>query len=434
MMDDYEYEYDFIDYFASICGEPSDSNVSDVWFTKYDREILVGGQVGAAFLLLFLLIGLPLNLTVMGVILWKKLYKTPSFMLMFNLMLSDLIYILLVIPVQLSTAITGEFWTVLGTDRAKCAACRGSGALSAVFLLISLLTICFMSFDRYLFIYKPLRYDRILTSVRVFIVLIIMWLVSVIIAILPLVGFGHIIFDSLYLACTDDISGTSSDTNLAYAVFINIVYAIPILLIVIFNLLVVYIVQKNIRAIYKYRRSQVGSATMRARSKELHTQFKRKRQNKELHLVRVFGGLLLANLVSWLPVITFGAITVISRNFTIIPNPLHTVSVVLFMMQVATHPIVEIALLRELKNPIKELFCYFCRKNPLTSISTSARDAACSDIQYICCNGDNSRCCACGCVSVLNAAILNQYEDSVSSKETELSSVIPTSTSPDVQV
>ena len=130
--------------------------------------------------------------------------------------------------------------------------------MSAVFLLISLLTICFMSFDRYLFIYKPMRHDKIITSVRVFIVLIIMWLISVIIAILPLVGFGHIIFDSLFLACSDDISGTASDTNLAYAVFINIVYAIPIILIVIFNLLVVYIVQKNIRAIYKYRRSQLS--------------------------------------------------------------------------------------------------------------------------------------------------------------------------------
>ena len=433
MMDEYEYEYDFIDYFASICGEPSDSNVSYVWFTKYDREILVGGQVAAAFLLLFLLIGLPLNLTVMAVILWKKLYKTPSFMLMFNLMLSDLIYILLVIPVQLSTAITGEFWTVLGTDRAKCAACRGGGALSAVFLLISPLTICFMSFDRYLFIYKPMRHDKIITSVRVFIALIIMWLVSVVIAILPLVGFGHIIFDSLFLACSDDISGTASDTNLAYAVFINIVYAIPIILLVIFNLLVVYIVQKNIRAIYKYRRSQVGSATRRARSKELHTQFKKKRQNKELRLVRVFGGLLLANLVSWLPVITLGLVTVISRDTSLVPYPLHTVSVILFMMQVATHPIVEIALLRELKDPIKAFFCYFFRKKPLTSYSSSSGgDDTHSGVPCEHYHGDNSRCCACGCVSVLNAAILNQYEDPVSSNETELSSVNPVTTSPEV--
>ena len=149
--------------------------------------------------------------------------------------------------------------------------------------------------------------------------------------------------------------------------------------------------------------------------------------------MRVFGGLLLANLVSWLPVITLGLVTVISRDTSLVPYPLHTVSVILFMMQVATHPIVEIALLRELKDPIKAFFCYFFRKKPLTSfISLSGGDDTHIGVPYERYHGDNSRCCACGCVSVLNAAILNQYENPVSSNETELSSVNPVCTSPDV--
>ena len=35
---------------------------------------------------------------------------------MFNLMLSDLVYIATVTAVQLSTAITGEFWSVLENE------------------------------------------------------------------------------------------------------------------------------------------------------------------------------------------------------------------------------------------------------------------------------------------------------------------------------
>ena len=179
IVDGLRYYEDDIEYVVTICEEPSNSNISYVWFLDNYHETLVGGQVAAAFLLLFLLIGLPLNLTVMTLILKKKLYKRPSLVLMFNLMLSDLIFILLVIPEQNTTAVTGEFWFILRSDSAKCVACKVGGVLGAVFLLISLLTIRFMSFDRFLFLYKPLRYNQLLTSVRVSIVLIVMWIISI---------------------------------------------------------------------------------------------------------------------------------------------------------------------------------------------------------------------------------------------------------------
>ena len=260
MEEDYSYYYDYDDYsidpFIFVCDQPSTSNISNVWFIDNYHEILVGGQVAAAFLLLFLLIGLPLNLTVMTLILKKKLYKKPSLVLMFNLMLSDLIYILLVIPVQIATAITREFWSVLRSDSTKCVACKVGSVVPAVFLLISLLTISFMSFDRFLFLYKPLRYNQLLTSVRVSIVLTVMWIISIIVAILPLVNFGHIRFDLLFLTCAEDTSGTFSDTDLTYGVFISVVYSIPIVLLIIFNLLVVFIILKNVRKVHKLRSLQ----------------------------------------------------------------------------------------------------------------------------------------------------------------------------------
>ena len=194
-------DFDYVAYFIALCDEPSSSNVSFVWLLEYDHEVLVGGQVLAAFLLLFLLIGMPLNLTVIAIILKKRLYRRPSFVLMFNLMLSDLVYIATGTAVQLSTAITGEFWSVLENDRAKCAACQFGGLSSGAFLLISLLTVTFMSFDRFLFLHKPLKYSQILTSVRVAVVLVVMWIVNIIVAVLPLVGFGHVVFYPLFLAC-----------------------------------------------------------------------------------------------------------------------------------------------------------------------------------------------------------------------------------------
>ena len=353
---------DGIDDFALVCDEPSNSNISYVWFLDGFHEILVGGQVTAAFLLLFLLIGLPLNLTVKTLILKKKLYKRPSLVLMFNLMLSDLLYILLVIPVQIATAITREFWSVLRSDSAKCVACKVGDVVPSVFLLISFVTISFMSFDRFLFLYKPLRYNQLLTSVRVSIFLIIMWIISIMIAILPVVNFGHIQFDSLFLACVPDLlSGTSSDTNLAFSLFILVVYSIPIVLLIIFNLLVVFIIIKNVRKDQKLRSLQdfrTGINKGQVKAKLL----------KELYVVRVFGGLLLANLISWLPGIIFTLAVIISGDISFIPVPVDSATTILLMMQVATHPIVEIARLKDLRDPFTAFLCYFCRKKSIQEV------------------------------------------------------------------
>ena len=118
-----ESSFDFAGYFAALCDKPSNSNVSEVWFLE-DNEILIGGRVAAAFLLLFLLIGLPLNLIVMAIILKKRHCRKATYVLMFSLLMNDLIFTALVIPVQILTVITGEFWSVLQTDRAKCALCK----------------------------------------------------------------------------------------------------------------------------------------------------------------------------------------------------------------------------------------------------------------------------------------------------------------------
>ena len=85
-----------------------------------------------------------------------------------------------------------------------------------------------MSFDRFLFLHKPLKYSKILTSVRVSVVLVVLWIVSIIVAILPLVGLGHMVFEPFFLACAVDLSGSS----IAYSA---VIFITPILLLVVFS-------------------------------------------------------------------------------------------------------------------------------------------------------------------------------------------------------
>lgn len=406
--------FNYVEYFVALCSDyGSDSNItSEAWYL-HEGEVLIGAHVATPFLILFLLIGLPLNLIVAGVIIAKKLHRKPSYLLLLNLGLSDLLLIVTVIPIQLATALTGEYWSVLRNDVAKCMACK-SGLVSIVFLFVSLSTISFMSFDRFVFIYRPLRYKKIITFFRVLIFLIVMWILSIILAILPLVGFGHIIFDSLFLSCYYDISGSGSPTNKGFAAFIYLVYGIPVILIVVFNLLVVYMVQKNIRSTYRVRKSFVNTATMKARGRDVYKEVKKKRFNKQLNLIKVFGGLLLTNLLSWLPSILFGLITLFSQNLSIIPYPLYTVSVTLFMMQVAAHPLVEIALLKEVKNPIKAFFCcYRCR----AKVAVEDNSAAKPEMQL-------KFCTCCHCWDLINDALAQNYDskgaNDVTTMETDI--------------
>ena len=79
------------------------------------------------------------------------------------------------------------------------------------------------------------------------------------------------------------------------------------------------------------------------------------------------GGLLFANLISWLPL---SIVNLIARDAELVPDPVHTVATLFFMMQVATHPIVEIILLKDLREPFKTMICYWCGKKSPSNVSS----------------------------------------------------------------
>ena len=67
------------------------------------REI---GYVNAAVFLLFIIVGIPLNILVM-VVIFKKIFSQPSLMLMFNLALGGLLLCFLHMPIPIIAGIAG---------------------------------------------------------------------------------------------------------------------------------------------------------------------------------------------------------------------------------------------------------------------------------------------------------------------------------------
>ena len=66
------------------------------------------GNITAGFALLFFLVGLPWNALVIGIILKKKLFTHPTYMLMLNLTIANLLVCVLVLPLFIVTGFIGR--------------------------------------------------------------------------------------------------------------------------------------------------------------------------------------------------------------------------------------------------------------------------------------------------------------------------------------
>lgn len=366
-------------------------------------EHKTGGKVTAAFLLLLVAAGLPWNLLVLVIILKKKLYKQPTIMLLLNLAVADLLYIFLVMPIQAVTGLTGEYGGSSITDSVRRSLCK-AGIISAIFTFLSLFSISLLSFDRFLFIYKPLRYKRLITSFRMLLLVIIMWIVSILVASLPLFSLGEIVFTPQFLSCQAFVLTESNATStLAYSIFAIVFGAIPILFMVVFDLWVVVIVLRNIQDIYTVMKSMKRQGGV---STELSKRMKRKRHERQLHLVKAFGGLLCCNMIAWLPGFILGVWVLTGQGE--IPYSFYALVNIAFATQVVTHPLAETFLLKDVRAPVmKTLLCACFRKTSDNTTQSTSWNS--------CCGGQHSRdgndetSARCGFLSLINAAILHQY-------------------------
>ena len=181
---------------SEFCANASEDNTtSELWLV----EDKTSAQVAASFLLLILVVGLPWNLLVVGAILKKKLYTQPTIILLLNLVLTDIFTLILHASSQVWVGFNGEY-NYRDTDSIRCNVCQ-FGVPITVLPLTALYTISYMSFDRFMFIYKPLKYDKIITCFRTLLVLGMTWVFNALISILPVIGYGNAIFIQDLLAC-----------------------------------------------------------------------------------------------------------------------------------------------------------------------------------------------------------------------------------------
>ena len=225
----------------------------------------------------------------------------------------------------------------------RCLSCS-VGFIPVTLMMNSLFVVSLMSLDRFLFIYKPLEYERKATPRRTLVAIAVVAMLSITVGISSYAIPEAMHFIPSSLACSPN------HQKVAYFVLVITASSIALSVIIVCNIWTIYIVQKNIKAVYKVRK------LLHNRDKESYSQglseiLRKKCHKKQLHLFRVFGGLLLSNTIAWIPII----LVEIARLFYKIPLSISSPAHILFLSQVAVHPILETTLISDVREPLKEM-------------------------------------------------------------------------------
>ena len=313
--------------------------------------------------------------------------------------LSDILMLLLIVPLNTVTGLTGEF-LYGNSDHVRCDVCRSHHFFTGIFFDSTLVSIVMLSLDRFMFIYKPLRYDKFITAKRATLAVIFVWTVSIAERLVPILTLEKPTFSPQFLTC---ISG---DSTAIYIIIWHILcLSLYLVILLVCNSYVVYIVQRNIRAIYRVQRSFTTDTEKKSHQEKLNLKIRRSRHHKQLHLIRVFGSLFTSNLVTLLPLALLGIIVLFTHD---IPVGMAAVANILFVSNVAIHPILETVLISDIREPMKKMAFFCCLENNISNHEVKSSEKSSSGV---CSVLSKLNSCGCGFFDVCSAALLH-FEDS----------------------
>ena len=351
-----------------------------------------GGLTTGVIFLMFFIVGLPANAIIITAILLKKLYKDTTHILLLSLAVSDFLMCLLVWPVIIVTGFVGKY--ILGdSDYVRCQVCQ-MGVLPIALIYISVFTLSFLSVDRFIYIKFPLRYSRYVTVPRVTISIITVWMLSIAVSVIPLLGFGEIRYNYTLSECTISFIGRS--TNSYYILVLVLVGLVPVTTIIVTNIWIACIVRKQIAEVYKVRRT-MDSQERGTHNDSLQERIKKQKNTKQLTLIRVFGAILVANFVAWFPLLAITILLQLVDDNQASGIGLYIFAQICLYSHAVFHPLIEGCIIPDIKKTFKTLFgIHLCQKHCCKKKVVNIADNT---------PEDSTRSCR-SCLDVFSAAIL----------------------------
>ena len=314
-------------------------------WTTYDPD---SGLATAIFFLVYMVIGLPCNLFIMVSMIWKKLYRQPAHILLLNLALNDFLMCATFIPINVISGFAGEF--IFGSnDVTRCHVCQ-IGVIFVIFTNFNLHILPFLSLDRFLFFRFPFHYKKYVTIKTTVVAVVLLWIFCIAISLPPIFGFGEIRFTQSISTCTVYLLDSNGITdNIFYEVFAILeAFVFPIPLLIVTTMGMVKIVWKQLKKTYgMYDVEAMGGG------KETEKRMRQQRSKKKLRIVKVYGAILISNLITWTPnIVNLSVIFAHCRRPVRIPHPFFVSNYIAFTASVVIHPVLQVWLIPEIRRSI----------------------------------------------------------------------------------
>ena len=357
------------------CSDPglSHTNITtEVWMIQSEGPFHESSITAVAICqVIIMAIGIPWNAIVLASIVIKQRYKEPTYVLLINLVVADLLVCLLVLPFNVESSFAQEF-SIGNSDYTRCQVCHTIVITIVALVFISLFTLALMSVDRLIFIKWSFQYTKYLTLKLVLITLCLVWVFCILVSIPPVFGFGEIKFANVLSSCSLlTVGETPLTANINYIIFLVFIGAFPFMTTLIVNFWLLIILCKNMSSRHKRhadnsRNTFDSSEKKTIREKHLTISF----HKEQIHLAQIFGAIFTANVITWVPTIAIALVAAVigSEN---VPPPTYAFVYLSYVSQPAIHPVLETCLMGKARTMIFRSLCCCIKKFKQKRISNS---------------------------------------------------------------
>lgn len=296
--------------------------------------------------------GVPLNTFIILRIITKKLHSQPTYMLLLNLAISDLLICLIPVLFNIICGFLGSY-SLGSSDFLRCQVCK----VAVIYIILNfqtVLNLSLISLDRLAYFKLSIKYHQYVRTDRVGVALVVVWVASILLGLPPLGGYGDVVFST---ACgMIFVTPIHVERSISYIVIGILIHSVGIAILVVTNAWIVYIAWKQIRSLRVKPVPKLEGSYFERRMSIIDVDS----TVKQFKLFQVFGGILLVHFVTLIPAIVLVGIVLFSGR---IPRAFYTFVLFSLIAQATLHPLVEAFFTPELKKVIKT-WCQKCRKRP----------------------------------------------------------------------
>ncbi|XP_019855680.1 PREDICTED: 5-hydroxytryptamine receptor 7-like [Amphimedon queenslandica] len=282
---------------------------------------MIGGLIANSFVLI---------LTICHIKTWKQ----PSTIFLTNMLISNLLIVLFVMPFPITTCSNGK-WMLGETEAEQVKYCYFAGYLYWYSVLLITQSLVILSFDRFFYIVKSFMYERYMTGKRSLSIVAFSWLIASILNITPFIGLGSFGFINSYGSC-----GPLWEEEMGHVIYTFIIFIFYIGSIVTTTLWT-----------YCYTRRFLQSERLRTEFISRIPQQCSVYISKEKRLIGLFGMMMVVYLTCYAP----GLVAIVAVIFTPLPQPVYASVYVLFLLITVLSPLVQIIFRRDMREAVSKI-------------------------------------------------------------------------------